>query len=157
MENGFQKITVLSETRDGRSLDNMRANNPYQNTHSAVDLLGVWPDKLLAAQLLVKRNGYYRSSNDKSNMALIDISSTQSGTQGTPQKLKTYLGYLGFGMDSYRDPIFIDKDGTRKETMRRYIPDIKRAIDIPGYLAGLKWYFQLSQETVTPSVLSITA
>ncbi len=83
-------------------------------------------------------------------MALIDISSTQSGTQGTPQKLKTYLGYLGFGMDSYRDPIFIDKDGTRKETMRRYIPDIKRAIDIPGYLAGLKWYFQLSQETVTP-------
>lgn len=150
MEKGFQKITVLSETRDGRSLDNMRANNPYQNTHSAVDLLGVWPDKLLAAQLLVKRNGYYSSSNDKSNMALIDISSTQSGTQGTPQKLKTYLGYLGFGMDSFRDPIFVDKDGTRKETMKRYIPDIKRAIDVPGYLAGLKWYFQLSQETVTP-------
>ncbi|UTV27351.1 zinc-dependent metalloprotease [Photobacterium atrarenae] len=150
MENGFQKITVLSETRDGRPLDNMRANNPYQNSHSAVDLLGVWPDKLLAAQLLVKRSGLYHSSNDKSNMALIDISSTQSGTQGTPQKLKTYLGYLGFGMDSYRDPIFIDKDGVRKDTIKRYVPDIKRSIDIPGYLVGLKWYFQLSQETVTP-------
>ncbi|NBI56146.1 ATPase [Photobacterium alginatilyticum] len=150
MAGDYEKITVLSETRDGRSYANMRANNPYQSAANAVDLLGVWPDKLLAAQMLVKRNGYYYSSRDKSNIALIDVSSTLSGTQGTPKKLKTYLGHLGFGMDSYREPIFVDKEGNRKATVKPYAPDIKRAVDIPPYLTGLKYYFQMSQTTVTP-------
>ncbi|PSW02677.1 zinc-dependent metalloprotease [Photobacterium lipolyticum] len=150
MAQDYEPIKVLSETRDGRSLANMRANNPYQSSANAVDLLGVWPDKLLAAQMLVKRSGYYYSSQDRSNMALIDISSPYLSTQGTPQKLKTYLGYLGFGMDSFPDPIFVDKDGKRTSTVKRYVPNIKRAVDVPEYLVGLKRYFQLSKKTVTP-------
>ena len=146
---GSEKIKVMSETRDGRSFSNMRANNPYNNSSTAVDQFGVWPDKLIAAQMLVKRDDFYRS-RDKSNIALLDVSSTLSGTQGTPQKMKTYLGYLGFGMDSFVDPIFVDADGNRTTPAMPYVPDVKRAIDAPPYLYGLKSFFQMSDSTVTP-------
>ncbi|MEJ2765713.1 zinc-dependent metalloprotease [Photobacterium sp. MCCC 1A19761] len=149
MANGYDKITVLSETRDGRSHANMRANNPYQTSATAVDLLGIWPDKLLAAQMLVKRSDHQRS-RDKSNMALLDVSDPRSGTQGTPQKVQSYLGYLGFDYDQYPTPIFVDRDGNRKATITPYRPDLKRAIDVPPYLSWLKYYFQMSQTTVTP-------
>ncbi|MEZ8104554.1 zinc-dependent metalloprotease [Vibrio cortegadensis] len=149
MKSSRDNIDVLSETRDGRPYANMRANNPYNNSSTAVDQFGIWPDKLIAAQMLVKRSDYSRA-RDKSNIALLDVSSTQSGTQGTPQKIKTYLGYLGYGMESYPDPIFVDKDGERAKTVLTYRPDIKRAVDVPPYLTGLKSYFELSQSTITP-------
>lgn len=150
MAGGYDNIKVLSETRDGRSHANMRANNPYQSSASAVDLLGIWPDKLLAAQMLVKR-GDNTFNRDKSNMALLDVSDPRSGTQGTPIKVQAYLGHLGFDYDKYPAPIFVDKDGNRKATVKPYRPDIRRAIDVPPYLSGLKSYFQLSQTTVTPT------
>jgi hypothetical protein len=143
------KIKVLSETRDGRSYANMRANNPYNNSSTAVDQFGIWADKLVAAQMLVKRSDYSRA-RDKSNIALLDVSDVRSGTQGTPQKIKTYLGYLGYGMESFKDPIFVNKDGEKANTVTPYRPDIKRAIDVPPYLYGLKSFFQLSDNTVTP-------
>ncbi|MDN3616933.1 zinc-dependent metalloprotease [Vibrio gallaecicus] len=149
MASSRDRIQVLSETRDGRPYANMRANNPYNNSSTAVDQFGIWADKLVAAQMLVKRSDY-SSARDKSNIALLDVSSIQSGTQGTPQKIKTYLGYLGYGMDSFPDPIFVDKDGERANTVMAYRPDIKRAIDVPPYLYNLKAFFQLSDNTVTP-------
>jgi len=149
MQSSRDQIKVLSETRDGRPYANMRANNPYNNSSTAVDQFGIWPDKLVAAQMLVKRSDYSRA-RDKSNIALLDVSDVRSGTQGTPQKIKTYLGYLGYGMDSFPAPIFVNKDGERANTVTTYRPDIKRAIDVPPYLYGLKSFFQLSDNTVTP-------
>ncbi|MDN3681231.1 zinc-dependent metalloprotease [Vibrio tapetis subsp. quintayensis] len=149
MASSRDNITVLSETRDGRPYANMRANNPYNTSSTAVDQFGIWPDKLVAAQMLVKRTDY-SSARDKSNIALLDVSSIHGSVQGTPQKIKTYLGYLGYGMDSFADPIFVDKDGERATTVTPYQPDIKRAIDVPPYLFNLKSFFQLSQNTVTP-------
>lgn len=149
MKSSRDNIDVLSETRDGRPYANMRANNPYNNSSTAVDQFGIWADKLVAAQMLVKRSDYSRA-RDKSNIALLDVSSIQSGTQGTPQKIKTYLGYLGYGMDSFPDPIFVNKDGERATTVTPYRPDIKRAVDVAPYLYNLKSFFQLSDNTVTP-------
>ncbi len=149
MASSRDKITVLSETRDGRPYANMRANNPYNNSSTAVDQFGIWPDKLVAAQMLVKRSDY-NNARDKSNIALLDVSSIHSSVQGTPQKIKTYLGYLGYGMDSFADPIFVDKNGERAKTVTPYRPDIKRAIDVPPYLSNLKSFFELSDNTVTP-------
>jgi len=149
MASGYDNIKVLSETRDGRSHANMRANNPYQNSSNAIDLLGIWPDKLLAAQMLVKRSDH-TLSRDKSNMALLDVSDPRSGTQGTPIKVQSYLGHLGFGYDKYPAPTFVDQDGNRKATVKPYRPDIKRSIDVPSYLSWLRYYFQMSQTTVTP-------
>lgn len=150
MSSGYDNIKVLSETRDGRSHANMRANNPYQTSSNAIDLMGIWPDKLLAAQMLVKRSDH-TLSRDKSNIALLDVSDPRSGTQGTPQKVQAYLGHLGFGYDAYPAPIFVDQDGNTKKTVKPYRPDIKRAIDVPSYLSWLRYYFQMSQTTVTPT------
>ncbi len=149
LKGGSQSIAVLSETRDGRPYANMRANNPFQTSASAIDLMGIWPDKLLAAQMLVKRHEW-SASRDKSNMALMDISDVRSGTRGTPQKIKGYLGYLGYADSSYRDPVFVNAQGESVTTKSRYTPDIRSAIDVPSYLLGLKQFFQMSQTTVTP-------
>lgn len=146
---GSQPIKVLAETRDGRPYADMKANNPHQSSSSAIDLMGIWPDKLLAAQMLVKRNDW-NSVRAKSNMALMDVSDVRSGTKGTPRKMKEYLSFLGFADDKFRSPVFVDQTGEYVETKSRYVPDLRSSIEVPPYLYGIKSYFQLSQSTVTP-------
>ncbi|WP_230856301.1 zinc-dependent metalloprotease [Vibrio cidicii] len=149
LASGSQPIKVLSETRDGRPYSDMRANNPNQIYSSAIDLMGIWPDKLLAAQTLVQRNDW-RSSRDKSNMALMDVSDVRSGTKGTPVKMKEYLGYIGYGATSFRGPVFVDENGESVQTKTRYLPDLRSSIEVLPYYDVLKGYFQLSPTTVTP-------
>lgn len=146
---GSQPIKVLAETRDGRPYADMKANNPHQSSSSAIDLMGIWTDKLLAAQMLVQRDDW-TNARDRSNMALMDVSDVRSGTKGTPVKMKEYLGYLGYGATSFRGPVFVDENGESVETKTRYLPDLRSAIEVPAYLLGLKSYYQLSQTTVTP-------
>lgn len=64
----------------------LKANNPYQTSSSSVDLLGVWPDKLLAAQMLVRRDTPFKST-ENSSLALVDMSDKIS-------HLYTYLSDL---------------------------------------------------------------
>ena len=134
---GATIIRVLSETRDGVVHANMRANNPHESTVNAIDKMGIWPDKLLAAHMLVQRGSFNRST-DHSNMALLDFGSTSRG-------FYRYLAYLAngnYGVESYRTPVFVDAEGKAKETFRRYVPERATLIDaVPSYLWPIKRFF----------------
>lgn len=130
------EIVINGETRDGRIQANLQANNPYQNTASAIDLLGTWPDKLLAAKMLVKRDSQYVST-ERSNIALIDI-----GT--TVQDVLNHMSYLS-GNESIRQPIFVDAEGKYVDTINRYKPTFSKKLDaIPDYLWQIQRYFGLT-------------
>ncbi len=130
------EIQVRSQTRDGRMEASIQANNPYQNSVSSVDQLGVWPDKLLAAQMLVKRDSPYVAT-ENSSLSLIDI-------DGQVERLYSHLSYLS-GNPGARQKVFVDKDGNYVETKERYMPSLGKHIDnAPQYLWPMKRFFQLT-------------
>ena len=136
LKNQPNEIVINGETRDGRIQANLQANNPYQNTASAIDLLGTWPDKLLAAKMLVKRDSQYVST-ERSNIALIDIDTTV-------ESLLNHMSYLS-GNEGIRQPIFVDQDGEYVETINRYKPSFSKKLDaIPDYLWQIQRYFGLT-------------
>lgn len=111
------------------------ANNPYQTASNSVDLLGVWPDKLLAAQMLVRRDSPYIAT-ENSSLALIDLSDKIT-------KLYTHLSDLA-GRPEARQAIFVDGNGDYVETVLRYQPSMTQTIEaVPSYLWPMKRYFVL--------------
>ncbi|MDN3685734.1 hypothetical protein QW180_27860 [Vibrio sinaloensis] len=129
------EVIVRSETRDGKIWSSLKANNPYQTSSSSVDLLGVWPDKLLAAQMLVRRDTPYMST-ENSSLALIDMSDKVT-------HLYTYLSDLA-GRPEARQAIFVDENGDYVETVLRYTPSMTATIEAtPSYLWPMKRYFGL--------------
>ncbi|PMO73208.1 zinc-dependent metalloprotease [Vibrio splendidus] len=129
------EIVIRSETRDGRVWASLKANNPYQTSSSSVDLLGVWPDKLLAAQMLVKRDTPFKST-ENSSLALVDMSDKIS-------HLYTYLSDLT-GRAEARQAIFVDGNGDYVETVLKYKQDITETIEAtPSYLWPMKRYFSM--------------
>ncbi|NRA61302.1 MAG: zinc-dependent metalloprotease [Psychrobium sp.] len=137
LKNQANEIIVRSETRDGRIQASLQANNPYQSTASSVDLLGSWPDKLLAAQMLVKRDSQYVSV-ERSNIALIDIDDTYAD-------VLNHISYL-VGDDRIRQAKFIDRNGEYKPTIHRYTPAFSDKIDaVPDYLWQMKRFLLLTE------------
>ncbi|MEF1184521.1 zinc-dependent metalloprotease [Vibrio sinaloensis] len=135
LEGQRNKVVVRSETRDGKIWSSLKANNPYQTSSSSVDLLGVWPDKLLAAQMLVRRDSPFVST-ENSSLALIDMSDKVT-------HLYTYLSDLA-GRPEARQAIFVDKNGDYVETVKRYTPPMTKTIEAtPSYLWPMKRYFGL--------------
>ncbi|HDM8130538.1 TPA: zinc-dependent metalloprotease [Vibrio harveyi] len=127
------EIVMRSETRDGHIWSSLKANNPYQTASNSVDLLGVWPDKLLAAQMLVRRDSPYIAT-ENSSLALIDLSDKIT-------KLYTHLSDLA-GRPEARQAIFVDGNGDYVETVLRYQPSLTQTIEaVPSYLWPMKRYF----------------
>lgn len=129
---------MRSETRDGHIWSSLKANNPYQTASNSVDLLGVWPDKLLAAQMLVRRDSPYIAT-ENSSLALIDLSDKIG-------ELYTHLSDLA-GRPEARQAIFVDGNGDYVETVLRYQPSLTQTIEaVPSYLWPMKRYFVLGGE-----------
>ncbi|EGA68872.1 hypothetical protein VISI1226_11102 [Vibrio sinaloensis DSM 21326] len=134
LKNQSNETLVRSETRDGKIWSSLKANNPYQNSASSVDLLGIWPDKLLAAQMLVRRDTPFMQT-ENSSLALIDMSDYAS-------QMYEYLSELT-GAD-VRQAIFVDKDGEYVETVLAYKPSLSAEIEATSsYLWPMKRYFSL--------------
>lgn len=130
------KITVRSQTRDGRIEASLQANNPHQNSAYSVDLLGNWPDKLLAAQMLVRRDSPFVET-EHSSLSLIDI-------DGKVADIYSHLSYLA-GNPTARQPVFVDEKGDYVKTTNRYVPSLGKMIDqSPSYLWPMKRYFGLT-------------
>lgn len=129
------EVLVRSETRDGKIWSSLKANNPYQTSSSSVDLLGTWPDKLLAAQMLVRRDSPFIAT-ENSSLALIDLSDKVT-------HLYTHLSDLA-GRPEARQAIFVDENGDYVETVLRYTPSMTTTIEAtPSYLWPMKRYFGL--------------
>lgn len=129
------EIVVRSQTRDGKIWSSLKANNPHQTSSSSVDLLGTWPDKLLAAQMLVRRDTPLVST-ENSNLALIDLSDKIT-------KLYQHLSDLA-GRPEARQAIFVDADGEYVETVHRFMPALTDTIEAtPSYLWPMKRYFSM--------------
>ncbi|MEZ9392417.1 zinc-dependent metalloprotease [Vibrio splendidus] len=127
------EVVMRSETRDGHIWASLKANNPYQTASNSMDLLGVWPDKLLAAQMLVRRDSPYIST-ENSSLALIDLSDKIT-------KLYTHLSDLA-GRPEARQAIFVDGNGDYVETVLRYQQSLTKTIEaVPSYLWPMKRYF----------------
>ncbi|BDY03797.1 zinc-dependent metalloprotease [Ferrimonas sp. YFM] len=138
LANQQNKIVVRSETRDGRIQASLQANNPHQSSVASVDLLGAWPDKLLAAQMLVRRDSPFVDT-ENSSLALIDI-------EGKVEDIYSHLSYLA-GNPTARQPVFVDKDGEYVETVDRYVPSLGKMIDqSPSYLWPMKHFFGFTDQ-----------
>ncbi|MGF1767539.1 zinc-dependent metalloprotease [Enterovibrio makurazakiensis] len=62
---------VVAETRDGKFLNSTRSVNPDVPYSDAVSVLGMWPDKVIAADMLMRRETL-RWTDDGNHSALID-------------------------------------------------------------------------------------
>ncbi len=134
-------MEVRSETRDGKIWASLKANNPYQTSSSAVDMLGIWPDKLLAAQMLVRRDTP-NMATENSSLALIDMPHKNSDkAEELYNHLKKLIGKFEQGV---RQDIFVDKNGHHVETVNEYKQALTTTIEAtPSYLWPMKRYFNI--------------
>ncbi|SDI98126.1 protein of unknown function [Ferrimonas sediminum] len=136
LANQQNEIVVRSQTRDGHIEASLQANNPHQSSVSSVDLLGTWPDKLLAAQMLVRRDSPFVDT-ENSSLALIDI-------EGKVEEIFSHLSYLT-GNPTSRQPVFVDNNGDYVKTVDRYVPALGKMVDqAPSYLWPMKRFFGLT-------------
>ncbi|USD38411.1 zinc-dependent metalloprotease [Ferrimonas sp. SCSIO 43195] len=141
LEGESNPIKVRSETKDGRIEASLQANNPHQSSVTSVDLLGTWPDKLLAAQMLVRRDSPYVDT-ENSSLALLDID--YDSRESYAQLIYNHLSYLT-GSEQFNPPKFVDKDGKTVETVQRYVPKLTKLMDnSPSYLWPMKRFFRLT-------------
>lgn len=130
------RTVIRSESKGSKIWDSLQANNPYQSSSTSVDLLGIWPDKLLAAQMLVRRDTP-SIATEHSNLALIDL-------DGRASELYANI----YGLANVPDPretkkvTFVDKDGNDVSTVEEYTTPVDQMIEAtPSYLWPMKRYF----------------
>ena len=132
-DKGYQ---VLSETRDGVPLDSVSPNDPNHPFSNERDVLGSWPDKLLAMKFLVSRDTRRWTENGEA-LALIDLPMVES-------RLKAQIRAMVLGEALPEQPVFVDKDGKQVYPFSAYRWDTKRTLE--GLNPSLKWlvnYFDL--------------
>ena len=135
------EMQVRSETRDGKIWASLKANNSYQTSASAVDTLGIWPDKLLAAQMLVRRDTP-NMATENSGLALIDL--PHRSTDKAEELYNHMKKLVGLFENGVRQDIFVDKDGEYLETVNRYVQPVSTMIEAtPSYLWPMKRYFSM--------------
>jgi hypothetical protein len=136
------RIVIRSETKGGKIWDSLQANNPYQSSSSSVDLLGIWPDKLLAAQMMVRRDTP-SVATERSGLALMDIG-------GTAEDLYANITRQA-GLEDRRSKkiTFVDRDGNDVSTVQEYKPNPQDPIEAtPAYLWPMRNYFGLGGDEV---------
>ncbi|KUE80525.1 hypothetical protein ATO46_16280 [Aeromonas schubertii] len=127
---------VLSETRDGVPLDSVSPNDPNHPFSNERDVLGAWPDKLLAMKFLVSRDTRRWTENGDA-LALIDLPMVES-------RLKAQIRAMVLGEALPEQPVFVDKDGRQVFPFSPYRWDSKRTLEgLNPSLATLANYFDL--------------
>ena len=138
---------VRSQTRDGRIEATLKANSPYRIYSSEVDLLGTWPDKLLAAQMLTTRDSPDVDTEYES-MALMDLQYKKKEWGGqVVSKIEDIYEHMLYriGNPDTSSPEFVNQNGETVKTIGRYVPGITNTVDdAPSYLWRMKRYFGLT-------------
>jgi len=137
--NGYK---VLSETRDGVPLDSASPNDPNHKYSNDRDVLGAWPDKLLAMKYLVQRSTDRWTENDEA-MALVDLPLVK-------ERLIAQIRAMVLGEELPQWVSFVDKDGQEVYPFSPYRWDSKRTLESlnPGLMI-LNRYFGLPVDANT--------
>lgn len=132
-DKGYQ---VLSETRDGVPLDSVSPNDPNHPYSNERDVLGAWPDKLIAMKYLVSRDTRRWTENGDA-LALVDL-------PGVEERLKKQVRAMVLGEAQPEQPVFVNKDGNQVSPFSPYRWDSKRTLEgLNPSLAVLANYFKL--------------
>ncbi|MGH1409930.1 MAG: zinc-dependent metalloprotease [Aeromonas sp.] len=136
---GYQ---VLSETRDGVPLDSVSPNDPNHKYKNDRDVLGSWPDKLLAMKYLVQRStDRWTESNEA--MALVDLPLVK-------ERLIAQIRAMVLGEALPQWVSFVDKDGKEVYPFSPYRWEPKRTLEsLNPSLMLLNRYFGLPVDANT--------
>ncbi|TKB49505.1 hypothetical protein FCL40_08270 [Ferrimonas sediminicola] len=140
----FQSQLYISDVQfSGRLLNGMKApesspNHPYVNER---DVLGVWPDKLLAVRALVSRTTP-RSSTSRGYKALVDLPQVQPVFEDMLCKIA--MG-KGTGLTMGGQPVFTQYCGASGK-LDQYLPEFVDFADqsiepLPNYARSVARYF----------------
>lgn len=95
--------SVLSETRDGAPLNSVGTNSPDHPYSNELDVIGTWPDKLLAMEYLVSHYSN-RYTEEGQAMSLVDL-------PGVRSRLLALVNAMALEQPSPEPVVFVDRDG----------------------------------------------
>lgn len=144
INSSFQEKLYISDVKfSGHMLNGMKApesspNHPYVNER---DVLGVWPDKLLAVRALVSRTTP-RSSTSRGHKALVDLPAVQPVFEDMLCKIT--MGE-GTGLSTGSEPLFTQYCGD-SDKLAQYLPEFvdfaEQSIEpLPNYARSVARYF----------------
>ncbi|WP_429019810.1 zinc-dependent metalloprotease [Aeromonas allosaccharophila] len=136
LEQDSRGYQVLSETRDGVPLDSVSPNDPNHKYSNDRDVLGSWPDKLLAMKYLVQRSTDRWTDNGEA-MALVDLPLVK-------ERLIAQIRAMVLGEELPQWVSFVDKDGKEVYPFSPYRWETKRTLEsLSPNLVLLNSYFGL--------------
>ena len=95
--------SVLSETRDGAPLNSVGTNSPDHPYSNELDVIGTWPDKLLAMEYLVSHYSN-RYTEEGQAMSLVDL-------PGVRSRLLALVNAMALEQPSPEPVVYVDRDG----------------------------------------------
>ncbi|MGL5840424.1 MAG: zinc-dependent metalloprotease [Aeromonas hydrophila] len=136
LEQDARGYQVLSETRDGVPLDSVSPNDPNHKYSNDRDVLGSWPDKLLAMKYLTQRSTDRWTDNGEA-MALVDLPLVK-------ERLLAQIRAMVLGEGLPLGVSFVDKDGKEVYPFSPYRWVPKRTLEgLDPSLSLLNRYFGL--------------